>query len=188
MYDVKPVTSAHTTACGPTCLKMLLDFYGHDAALEDLITECGVGIAGCTANDLKRVGNAHGLDITQWKMDMEGVLMADRPMILWWRYQHFVVFCGLNDKGEPVICNPSSGRFPISLDTFKRAFSGIALCNGTPEDYKPRAAKAIAKGELFSFNNELCKAIAPIANGAILTLNTNYTVTSVEAELAALNK
>ena len=52
----------------------------------------------------------------------------------------------------------------------------------------PRAQKAIAKGEYFTLNGELCKSIAYIANGAILTINTNYIVTSVEAELAALNQ
>lgn len=55
-------------------------------------------------------------------------------------------------------------------------------------DITPRTTKAIAKGEYFTNDGELCKAIAPIANGAILTLNTNYIVTSVEAELAVLNK
>ena len=56
-------------------------------------------------------------------------------------------------------------------------------------DFTPRAIKAISKGEYFTHpSGELCKAIAPIANGAMLTLNTNYTVTSVEAELAALNQ
>lgn len=56
-------------------------------------------------------------------------------------------------------------------------------------DLTPLATKAITKGEYFTHpNGELCKAIAPIANGAMLTLNTNYIVTSVEAELAALNQ
>lgn len=137
MYDVKPVTTAHKTGCGPACLKMLLDYYGQDVALEQLIRECNVGIAGCSAQDIKRVGNAHGLNITFWKMDAEAILAIDRPAILWWRFQHFVVFCGLNDKGEPVICNPANGRFPVSLDTFTRAFSEIVLCNGDPDDVIP---------------------------------------------------
>lgn len=188
MYDVKPVTCGHATACGPTSLKMLLDYYGVDVPLETLIDECQIGVAGCNATTLLRVGRDHGLDMTSWKMTAADMIRQDRPAILWWRYTHFVVFCGLNDKDEPVICNPSSGRFPIARATFEEAFSGVALCNGTPEDYKPRAAKAIAKGEYFSSNGELCKAIAPIANGAILTLNTNYTVTNVEKELSTLNK
>jgi len=137
MYDVKPFTTAHPKACGPACLKMLLAYHGHDVELEDLITECNVGIAGCTANTLKRVGNAHGLDITQWKMDAEDCLKQDRPAILWWHYQHFVVFCGLNDKDEPVICNPSCGRYAISRETFERAFSEIALFNGKPDEAIP---------------------------------------------------
>lgn len=188
MYDVKPVTTAHNTACGPACLKMMLDYYGQNAELEQLIQECNVGVAGCGANDILRVGREHGLSMTSWKMDTEGILTADRPAILWWRFQHFVVFCGLNDKGEPVICNPSSGRYPISRDTFARAFSGIAMTNGECGDFVPRAEKNYTKGECFARNGELFKAIAPIAKGAMLTLNTNCIITSVEKELAALNQ
>jgi ABC-type bacteriocin/lantibiotic exporter with double-glycine peptidase domain len=70
-------------------------------------------------------------------MDAEDCLKQDRPAILWWRYQHFVVFCGLNDKDEPVICNPSSGRYAISRETFERAFSEIALFNGKPDEVIP---------------------------------------------------
>lgn len=65
--------------------------------------------------------------------------------------------------------------------------------DATPEEIsetndKPKMLKYIAKGEYFMHNGELCKAIAPIANGAILTLNTNYCITSVENELSTLNK
>ena len=137
MYDVKPVTTAHKTACGPACLKMLLDYYGQDVALETLIQECNVGIAGCSAKDVLRVGREHGLDMTTWKMGADDIMKQDRPAILWWRYQHFVVFCGMNDQDEPVICNPANGRYAISKETFARAFSEIVLCNGTPDDVIP---------------------------------------------------
>lgn len=135
MYDVKPVTTAHKTACGPACLKMLLKYYGREADLQTLIEECGVNVPGCTAKDLLRVGRAHGLeDISSWKTDAEAVFRQDRPAILWWRYAHFVVYCGLDEKDEPVICNPSSGRFSISRDAFKRLFSGVSVCVGAPHD------------------------------------------------------
>lgn len=137
MYDVKPVTTTHQTACGPACLKMLMRYYGQDIDLDALISECGVGVAGCTAADLIRVGRAHGLNaLAAYKITTtESLLKQDRPAILWWQYTHFVVFCGLNDNGEPVICNPNSGRFPISVETLARKFAdGIAICNGRPED------------------------------------------------------
>lgn len=50
-----------------------------------------------------------------------------------------------------------------------------------------RATKAMAKGEYFYLDGQLCKAKTSIANGAILTLNTNYQVTNVEEELTKLN-
>lgn len=137
MFDVKPVTTAHFTACGAACLKMLLAYSGIEADMDELIAELHIGVAGCTAKDIKRVGNARGLDIRLWKMDAEGALKVDRPCILWWRRKHFVVFCGLNDKGEPVICNPGSGRYPISVEAFTRYFSGVAISNGAVDDIFP---------------------------------------------------
>ena len=137
MYDVKPVTTAHSTACGPACLAMLLRYYGQNVAIDALIQECGVGVVGCTATDLLRVGRAHGLNLAAYRMEAEALMRQDRPAIIWWRYTHFVVFCGMDAKGEPVICNPSSGRFPVSADVFTRFFSGIALCHGRPADLMP---------------------------------------------------
>lgn len=137
MYDVTPVTTNRQTACGPTALKMLLGYYGQDVPLEQLIQACNIGVTGCTAATLLRVGRDHGLDMRAFKADAEGAMKMDRPAILWWRYVHFVVFCGLNDQGEPVICNPSSGRFPISREAFARHFSGVALTNGVPDDQIP---------------------------------------------------
>lgn len=190
MFDVIPITSPRPTDCGATCMKMLLEYYDiHDATLEELIEECHTGIIGCTGRDLLRVGRNHGLDMQAYQMDAEELIRQDRPAIVWWRYQHFVVFCGRSEDGQVVVCNPDLGRYRMPADTFKSFYTDVSFWNGEPEDYMPRATKAIANGEYFTHpNGELCKAIAPIANGAILTLNTNYIVTSVEAELAALNK
>ncbi len=51
-----------------------------------------------------------------------------------------------------------------------------------------RAARFIEKGEYFYLNRKLCKAKTNIAKGAILTLNTNYEITTVENELTKLSK
>jgi ABC-type bacteriocin/lantibiotic exporter with double-glycine peptidase domain len=85
-----------------------------------------------------RVGKAHGLDaMSAWQMDADALMRNDRPAIAWWRYNHFVIFCGLNDKGEPMICNPMRGLYPIDAGTFRALFSGVALCNGHPIDILP---------------------------------------------------
>lgn len=192
MFDIEPVTTNHHTACGPACLKMLLAFYGIEVDLDTLISECGVRVNGCTANDLLRVGRAHGLeDFGAWSENPEDVLKQDRPAILWWTYGHFVVYAGLNDDGEPVLCNPSRGRYAIDRGTFAVKCAGqtpgtvVALCVGRPEDMILRAANNHAAGDLFELGGGICVALRPITRGETLKLGWNYNKTTVADALNA---
>lgn len=133
MFDVIPVTTDKETACGPACLKMFLDYYDTDVELDTLIEECAVGVAGCSAGDLKRVAKAHGLsDVIAYQMDSDELILQDRPAIIWWKYTHWCVFCG-QSEGQVVICNPSRGRYKIDKGTFKSLYSGVSLWNGDPQ-------------------------------------------------------
>ena len=135
IYDVKPVTSRHSTACGPVSLKMLLDYYGEEVDLDTLIDECNARLIGCTAKDLIRVGKGHGLaEMMAIKCDAEDVLKQDRPGIVWWRYQHYIVFCGCDEDGQVVVCDPARGRYRMSAGFFASCYAGIELTNGSPED------------------------------------------------------
>lgn len=184
MYDITPVTSDRATVCGPASLKMLLAYYGHDAELDTLITECGVSVDGCSAKDLIRVGKAHGLDnLAAYQEDAADVLAQDRPAILWWRYHHFVVYAGRNEAGEPVICNPSRGRYPIDAGTFKTLFSGVALCAGTPRDLPETtgmyAQTDIPKGGLFIAHDTVYRATEAILKGAEIRPGRNCDKTTL---------
>lgn len=141
MFDVKLVTTTKSTACGPACLAMLLGYYDTEVDLDTLIAECGLSVNGCTAKDMLRVGRAHGMDdFAAFQQTPEDLIRQDRPAIVWWRYNHWVVFCGLNDAGDVVICNPSRGRFAIDQQSFSVMCAGledgtvVTLCNGEPED------------------------------------------------------
>ena len=134
MYDVTPVTSPRQTDCGATCLKMLLDYYGQDVPLDQLIEECNPRLIGCTAKDVIRVGKAHGLDMMAFQMDAVELMRQDRPAVIWWMYNHFVVFCGLDETGKVVICNPDRGRYRVSPGTFRSFYTRVALFNGDPQD------------------------------------------------------
>lgn len=186
MFDVELTTTRHATACGPACLKMLLAYYGIEAELDALIEECGATVNGCTARDVVRVGRAHGLEeMSSWKEDPEDVFYQDRPGIIWWHYDHFVVFCGLNDAGEPVIANPMRGRFAIDRGSFRALCSGIepgtcvALCNGKPLDITLKAAANYEEGELFEAGGNTCVALRPIARGETLRAGFNYSLTTI---------
>lgn len=132
MYDIEPITSTKELDCGPTCLQMILRYYGEDVDLDTLIKECNIKISGCTGADLKRVGNAHGLDVKAYRMDAEEVVLQDRPSIVHWLFSHWCVCCGLDEDGKVVICNPDKGRYRMSQGSFKAFYSGTALFNGEP--------------------------------------------------------
>lgn len=138
MFDVNPITSAKHFDCGPTCLQMLLAYYGHDVPLDVLTRECNTRLIGCSGSDLLRVGRAHGLDgMVAYQMDAATVLRNDRPSIILWRYNHWCVCCGTDDAGNAVICNPDLGRYRMPVGMFESLFSGVALCNGRPADILP---------------------------------------------------
>ena len=80
MYDITPITSDKATDCGATCLKMLLDYYGIDVPLDQLIKECNTRLIGCTAADVLRAGRLHGVKMHAYKTDVDGVLNVDRPL------------------------------------------------------------------------------------------------------------
>ena len=180
MYDVTPVTTGHSTACGPACLKMLLAYYGTDVPLDTLIDECGVRINGASVSDLLRVGRAHGMEeLAAYSETPDDVIRQDRPAIIWWRYSHFVVFCGA-DGDDVWICNPSQGRYRIDAGTFRTLCSGIdagtcvALCNGRPEDLPEPvpddmlAKEDLTKGAHFIWRDAVWVALEAIPNGALI--------------------
>lgn len=141
VFDVTPITTDRPFDCGPASLKMLLAYYGIEASLEELREECDTRLSGCSMATLARVGRAHGLkDLMLYGETAADLLKQDRPAVIWWMYNHFVVFCGRDEKGDVVICNPARGRYPIDVGTFVAKCCGtqlgqkVALCNGKPED------------------------------------------------------
>lgn len=134
MFDVKPITTLHPTDCGATCVKMLLDYYGIEVDLDTLVEECNTGVGGAKMRDMGNCARQHGIDSKYFKMDGDEVVTQDRPSIVWWKYGHFVVCCGMDDAGKVVICNPDRGRYPISLSLFNALYSGVVMFNGEPHD------------------------------------------------------
>lgn len=133
MYDVELVTSKTAVDCGPACLKMLLGYYGTEVPLDDLIEECKTKIGGCTGADLLRVGKAHEMDMMAFRMDADELIRQDRPGIVWWCYNHWVVMCGMDEHGNVVIANPSRGRYGIDTESFAKLYTGVCMFNGNPE-------------------------------------------------------
>lgn len=134
VYDVTPITSPKRFDCGATCLQMLLGYYGINADLDTLTEELNTRIIGCSAKDMLAVGRKYGLDMKAWDESYDSVLNQDRPSIVWWKYCHWVVVCGVDENDKVVICNPDKGRYRLSKSNFAAMYTGVCLTNGSPED------------------------------------------------------
>lgn len=55
-----------------------------------------------------------------------------------------------------------------------------------PTENGPTASHPYTKGKYFYYNGDFCKAKTAIFSGATFTLNTNYEVTTVAAELFSI--
>lgn len=134
MFDVKVTTNKRLPACGAACMVSFLDYYGETVTMEEMEKECNITLAGSSAGDLQKVMRAHGLDGRAYETDADGVIKADRPSIIWWKYNHWCICCGLDEAGNVVIMNPNRGRFGMSKELFASFYSGVALFNGEPGD------------------------------------------------------
>ena len=171
MFNVIPITSPKELDCGPTCLKMLLAYYGIEVELDQLIEECGISVAGATGADLMRVARLHGLDAQCYSMDAAELVRQDRPAIVSWKHNHWCVFAGRDTDDRVAICNPDRGRYRMSEGTFASLATGIemypgqviGIFNGEPAYLGIEAN--IEAGKLFAYEGKLYRAVTAIARG-----------------------
>ena len=169
MFDVKPVVGNRATDCGAVSLKMLLGYYGIDVELDQLKEELNIRLIGCTGADIMRVSRLPGLEPTAWKMAAEELAIQDRPAIIHWQQDHWVVFCGVTERGQIVIANPTRGRFGVDFGTFKARYSGTVIANGTPVALQAVAADNYAMGQIFEQDGVIWRALKAIARGEALS-------------------
>src|SRR3974390_55721 len=81
--------------CGAAALAIILAYYGRYESLEKLRVECGVSRDGNKAINILKVSRKYGLKAQAAKtQDLDSLGQLDRPCILFWEFNHFVVFEG----------------------------------------------------------------------------------------------
>jgi ATP-binding cassette subfamily B protein len=104
--------------CGPTCLKMITDFYGGNYNLNYLrelscLQKGGVSLAGLS-DALKRIGmDSVGIKATVQELLHEVPL----PAIAHWSHNHFLVVYR-TDKRNVFVSDPALGRMKYSHSEF----------------------------------------------------------------------
>ena len=114
------------TECGAASLAMILSYYGKFVPLEKLRVDCGVSRDGSNAKNILRGARKHGLKAKGFKKGLEALIKSEKPSIIHWDFDHFVVYEGCKNN-YCYINDPAQGRRKITKDELGDGFTGIVL-------------------------------------------------------------
>ena len=157
--------------CGAACLGMVLAHYGRFVPLDELRIATGVSRDGATARNLITGAESFGLVATQTFCEPGDLReMADElPLILHWRFTHFVVLEGWEPAGWR-INDPEIGDFRISEEAFDTAFTGQVVSLRPGPDFLPGGKRQSLVGRLARAAGRIGPTVAAAAAVAGLLL------------------
>lgn len=112
--------------CGAAALTMTLRSLGLDVDENEVRARARIGQNGVTAATLVRVARTFGVSGRGVRVELQGLRHLSRGSILFWKFNHFVVFEAVRRTGV-VVVDPTSGRRLLSFTEVDEAFTGIAV-------------------------------------------------------------
>lgn len=108
--------------CGPTCLRMVANYYGKSISLNTLRQKTGLGREGVNLFGICQAAENIGLRTKASKTSIDK-LISERPLpcILHWKQNHFVVLYKIKRKIF-YIADPETGKYPLTQSEFEKAW------------------------------------------------------------------
>ncbi len=128
---------AEAAECGLACLAMVLGYHGRPIDLATFRQRHAVSLKGTTLRTLIQIGETVGLTARPLRLDIEALGQLQRPCILHWGMNHFVVLAEVGSRGI-VIHDPARGRRSVAFDEVSREFTGVALETIPTRDFTRR--------------------------------------------------
>jgi ATP-binding cassette subfamily B protein RaxB len=120
------ILQAEVTECGLACVAMVARFHGHDTDLAALRRRFAVSRRGASLDALMRMARALDLEASPLRVDMEDLAQLQRPCLLHWDLNHFVVLASISRR-HAVVHDPASGIRRMTLEEVAEHFTGVAL-------------------------------------------------------------
>ncbi|MGI6711847.1 MAG: ATP-binding cassette domain-containing protein [Bacillota bacterium] len=124
---VPTVFQLEAAECGPASLAMILAYFGRVVSLDALRRECHISARdGSNAANIIKVAQKYGLDAQGFHMGCEQVKKQEFPVLVHWKFNHFIVLEGYGPKGF-YLRDSTVGAFLEEEDSFSRHFTGIVI-------------------------------------------------------------
>lgn len=120
------VHQTEAAECGLACMTMVAGFHGYKANLNELRQKFSLSIEGCTLLDLMNFAEKLQLSSRPLRIELEDLAALQKPCILHWDLNHFVVLKSVHTK-HIVIHDPAFGQRKLSFEEAGKHFTGITL-------------------------------------------------------------
>lgn len=124
--SIRTVLQAEASECGPACLAMLLEFYGHATSLRELRETMRSSSRGTALKSLLEAADQFGLQARAIRMECDEAKSLRLPAIIHLDGDHFVVLERVSRSGW-VIHDPARGKRRVGRREIDERFTGIAI-------------------------------------------------------------
>ena len=146
---VPTVLQMEVTECGAASLGMVLAHYGLFRPLEELRIRLGVARDGATAKSIVQAARTYGMTTHAMKREPEQLKNMQFPLIIHWRFYHFLVVEGYYPGGW-YLNDPAMGPRTCDDHEFDESFTGVALQITPGEEFQPGGKRRGVLGRLIS--------------------------------------
>jgi NHLM bacteriocin system ABC transporter peptidase/ATP-binding protein len=126
--------------CGAACLAIILAWHGRHVSLETVRQECGVSRDGSRALNILSAAEHYGLEAGGYTTEPEYLDECPLPAILFWNFNHFVVFEGRHGT-QYALNDPECGPRLVSPTEFHESFTGVVLTFQPSPAFQPGGHK-----------------------------------------------
>lgn len=144
-----------STDCGPTCLRMVAQYYGKTLSLQQIRNKLEAGRMGVSILDITEAAEVIGFHTQCVRVSYHDLITkAHLPAILHWDQNHFVVLYSKR-KDRMYVADPARGKLSFSEAEFKKYWiSNLDTGEGISLFLEPSALfTKDKKGERFAFSN-----------------------------------
>jgi len=171
--------------CGPTCLKMITEYYQRVFRLTTLRNLCSTGREGSSLSGMVDGAEQIGFRTQALQMNYQALEEIELPCIVHWQQDHYIVVYKVTKK-RVYVADPGLGKVTYSKDDFLSGWCGspseqpaegiVLALQPTPEFYKhinedeeSTTAKSIVQF-LLGYKKLLLQLLIGLSVGSLLQL------------------
>ena len=166
---VPTVLQMEVTECGAASLGMVMAHYQKFVPLEELRISCGVARDGSTARNVFAAARGYGMKARAFRREPEELKSLTFPLIIHWRFYHFLVLEGWYPGGW-YLNDPAMGPRRCDEQEFDECFTGVVVELTPGDDFVPSGSRPGVLGRLLAAAGNVVPILTYVGLLALLLL------------------